>query len=118
MVRALERSRAAVLEALRNGCFYASSGPEIHDVQVDDEDVDVRCSPARSVRLRSGVWDGCGVNAGPLEMNWRGQVTERSQDGLITAARFELPEFHGWGRVEVLAADGGRAWGGCHVLKG
>jgi hypothetical protein len=32
------------------------------------------------VALSSGVWDGCKVNAGPLEMNWRGRVTERSDD--------------------------------------
>jgi hypothetical protein len=117
MIRATERSRAAVLEALRSGCFYASSGPEIRNVRVDGEGVDVRCSPALSVALRSGVWDGCKVNAGPLEMNWRGRVTERSESGLITAARFELPEFQNWGRVEVADASGGRAWGGCHVLK-
>jgi hypothetical protein len=78
---------------------------------VDDEGVDVRCSPARSVALSSGVWDGCKVNAGPLEMNWRGRETERSDDGLITAARFELPEFQTRGRVEVLDASGDRAWG-------
>jgi len=110
MVLAPERSRAAVLEALRDGCFYASSGPEIHDVRVDATGIDVRCSPARSVTLRSGFWDGCKANAGALEMNWRGRVTERAADGSITAARLELPEFHRWGRVEVTAADGGQAW--------
>jgi hypothetical protein len=117
MVRAPERSREAVLAALRSGCFYGSSGPEIRDVRVDAGGVDVRCSPATSVKLRSGVWDGCGVNAGRYGMHWRGRVTERSDDGAITAARFELPETHAWGRVEVVAADGGRAWGGCHVLS-
>ena len=30
-------------------------------------------------------------------MNWRGRVTERSEDGLTTAARFEVPEFQTWG---------------------
>jgi hypothetical protein len=112
MVRAAERSREAVLEALRTGCFYASSGPEIRDVQVASDGVEVRCSPARSVTLRSGAWDGCGVNADPLGMNWRGRVIERSDDGAIVAAHFDPPEFHGWGRVEVVAADGGRAWSG------
>jgi hypothetical protein len=115
MVRTPERSRAGVLEALRSGCFYATSGPEIHDVQVDGEGFSVRCSPARSVTVRSGRWDGCGVRANAWEMNWRGHVTEWSPDGSITAAHFELPEFHRWGRVEVVAADGGRAWGGCHT---
>jgi predicted metal-dependent phosphoesterase TrpH len=117
MVKTRSRTREAVVEALRSGCFYGTSGPEIRDVRVDAEGVDVRCSPARSVALRSGRWDGCKVNADPRSMNWRGRVTERSEDGLVTAARFELPEFQRWGRVEVEAADGGRAWGGCHVLK-
>ena len=49
-------------------------------------------------------------------MNWRGRVTERSEDGSITAAQFDFPEYHGWGRVEVTDAAGGRAWGGCHEL--
>jgi hypothetical protein len=117
MIRAPERSREAVLEALRSGCFYATTGPEIRDVRIAGDGVGVRCSPARSVRLRSGFWDGGGVNADELGMNWRGRITERTDDGSITAAHFELPEFHRWGRVEVTAPDGGRAWGGCHVLK-
>jgi hypothetical protein len=116
MVRARERSREAVLDALRSGAFYASSGPEIRDVRTDSSGVDVRCSPARSVTLRSGIWDGCRVNASALDMNWRGRVTERSEDGSITAAHFDLPEYHGWGRVEVADAAGAHAWGGCLEL--
>jgi hypothetical protein len=112
MVRARERTRKAVLDALGSGCFYASSGPEILDVRCGDDGVEVRCSPARSVILRSGRWDGCAVNADPRGMNWRGRVTERAADGSIIAARLEPPEFHGWGRVEVADAAGGRAWSG------
>jgi hypothetical protein len=109
-VRARERSRAGVLDALRSGSFYASSGPQIHDVRVTAGGVDVRCSPAQSVTLRSGRWDGCKANAGALEMNWRAAVTERADDGAITAARLEFPEFHHWGRIEVTGRDGTRAW--------
>src|ERR671935_152030 len=49
MVRAAERSREAVLSALRTGSFYGSTGPEIHGVEHDDDAVVVRCSPAESV---------------------------------------------------------------------
>ena len=89
MVPTPERSRAGVLEALRSGC---STPPQagIHDVQVDGEGVSVRCSPARSVTVRSGRWDGCGVRANEWEINWRGRVSERSADGSITSAHFEL----------------------------
>jgi hypothetical protein len=111
MVRAPERTRPAVLDALRTGSFYGSTGAEIHAIDVhDDGRVDVRCSPARSVTLRSGRWDGCRVNAHPLEMHWRGAVSERAVDGSIVAARFEPPEFERWGRVEVVGVDGRLAW--------
>ena len=92
--------------------LYGSSGPEIHDLRLAGDGVQVRCSPVRSVALRSGRWDGCKVNAERLGMNWRGRVTERDADGAIVAARLERPEFHSWGRVEIEAADGGRAWSG------
>ena len=110
MVRAVARTRAAVLEALRTGAFYSTTGPEILDVRVDGAEVEVRCSPARSIFLRSGPWDGGAVNASPLAMHYRARVIERASGGAITAARFEAPEYWEWGRVEVVAADGGRAW--------
>ena len=65
-----------------------------------------RAGPARSITVRSGPWDGCGVNAAPLAMNWRGRVLERRDDGAITRARFEPPEYWKWGRVEVVSVDG------------
>ena len=110
MVRAAERSREAVLEALRRGAFYSTTGPEILDVRVHGGEVEVRCSPAQSIFLRSGPWDGCGVSANPQLMHYRARVLERAVDGAITAARFEAPEYWQWGRVEVVAAGGGRAW--------
>lgn len=109
-VRAAERTPAAVVAALREGAFYASYGPSIEDVRVVDGGVEVACSPARSVLLRSGPWDGCTVHADRLAMDWRGRAVERTADGLVVRARFELPEWWAWGRVEVVAPDGSRAW--------
>ena len=110
MVRAAERSRAAVIGALRDGDFYATSGAEISGIEVDAGGVEVRCGPARAITVRSGPWDGCRVDAGPFAMNWRGRVLERRHDGAITRARFEPPEYWKWGRVEVESVDGARAW--------
>ena len=106
---AAERTPAAVLAA-PSGAFDGSSGAEIHDVRVADGAVEVRTSPARAVFMRSGPWDGCGVDADPRGMHWRGEVVERTVDGAITAARFEAPEFRTWGRIEVRGQAGGRAW--------
>lgn len=117
-VRSRERSGAAVIEALRSGRFYASAGPKIRDVVIDETSVVVRSSPARSVRLRSGPWDGCAVNAELGMGNWRGEERERDADGLITVARFDLPEFWHWARVEVEDERGRRAWSNPFELPG
>ena len=63
MVKAAERSETAFLDALRGGMTYASSGPVIHDVQLEGDAVEVHCSPARSVVLMSRYETGWSVRA-------------------------------------------------------
>jgi hypothetical protein len=108
--RCAERSQAAVLDALRSGCFYSSSGPEIRSLEVDDEGVTVRCSPAASVTLVAGRRRGARVNAGRLGYPHRGRILERDDAGAIVAARLELPASAPYGRVVVADAAGARAW--------
>ena len=110
-VRAAERSREAVLEALRTGMFYGSTGPEILGVEVSDEEVVVRCSPAASVTLYCGRWSGGRVNAHRLGYPKNGRVLERDGAGLITAAVLQRPWDGGrYGRVEIGGPDGTTAW--------
>lgn len=119
IVKAAERTREAVLDALRSGAFYATTGPELLGLERDEHGgVFVRCSPASSVTLHSGAWDGGRVNADPAIASYRGEAVERTADGLITAARFDAPEYWDWARIGVLAADGGRAWSNPFPLPG
>jgi hypothetical protein len=113
-----ERSAEGILAALRDGSFYGSSGPELLEIAVDGRFVEVRCSPATSITLRSGPWDGCRVNADAHSMHWRGRVLERAHDGTLLRARFEPPEFHDVVRVEVEGAHGGTAWSNPFALAG
>jgi hypothetical protein len=109
-VRAVERTQAAVLDALRSGMFYGSTGPEIRGVELSDGDVVVRCSPARGVTLYSGRWRGARANAGRLGLPNNSEVLERNDDGLITAARLLRPYDAPYGRIEVVDANGNKAW--------
>jgi hypothetical protein len=109
-VRAVEKTQAAVLDALRSGMFYGSTGPEIRGVEVSDGDVVVRCSPARGVTLYSGRWRGARANAGRLGLPNNSEVLERNDDGLITAARLFRPYDGPYGRIEVVDANGNKAW--------
>lgn len=105
-----EREREAILEALRSGCFYASSGPLIHDVETTDGGVVVRCTPARSVTLLTGRTAGAAVNAGRLGYRYGADVLDVTADGSIVAARLDLPESAPFARLEVVDAAGRRAW--------
>src|SRR5919204_2876080 len=91
MVRAAERTQEAVLEALRTGAFWSSTGPELHGLGIDDGAVVVRCSPAASVTLFAGRRRGARANAGRLGYPVGADVLERDAAGLITARRLERP---------------------------
>jgi hypothetical protein len=110
-VRAAERSQAAVLDALRTGTFYGSTGPEIRGVELGDDEVVVRCSPAASVTLYCGRWSGARANAHRLGYPNHSRVLERDDAGLITAVSLRRPWDGGrYGRIEVKGADGTTAW--------
>ena len=44
-----------VFKALKDGHFYASQGPAIHELFIEDGNVTVKCSPARAVLLNTGI---------------------------------------------------------------
>jgi hypothetical protein len=110
MVRAAERSQEAVLDALRRGAFYASTGPVIESVEIDGDAVVVRCSPAQSVTLVSARHRGARANAGRLGYPNASTILARDADGLITAVRLEKPPLAPFGRVVVSDTRARRAW--------
>jgi hypothetical protein len=109
-VRAEDKSQEAVLAALRSGSFYGSSGPEITSVEVAEDVVTVRCSPAESVTLLSGKTKGSRANAGRLGYPNGSEIIERDSAGLITACTLERKWGAAHGRVEVTDPTGRRAW--------
>ena len=109
-VRAAEKSQEAVLAALRSGSFYGSTGPEITGLDVEDDAITVRCSPAESVTLLSGRARGARANAGRLGYPHNSQILARDSAGLITACRLERPWSTPYGRIEVADTMGRRAW--------
>jgi len=110
-VRAAERSREAVLDALRAGAFYGSTGPEIRGVELTGDEVVVHCSPAASVALYCGRTRGARANAGRLGYPNLSRVLARTDDGAITSVALQRPWDGGaYGRIEVKAADGTKAW--------
>lgn len=94
-VKAEENSPEALLRALKAGHFYSSTGPQIHDIQIQaGREIIVRCSPADWVFI-SGK--------GPAAVTASGHgLTEVSLD----ISKFKSD----YGRITVRDAFGGRAW--------
>jgi len=111
MVRSTERTQDAVVDAIRRGHTYASAGPTIHDVQVDGDELEIACSPARVVLLMSRYETGWGVRADGRNRMEDARILERDDRGLVTRARFspqepDLP----YRRFVVEGPEGARAW--------
>lgn len=110
MVRSAERTEEAVLEALRRGHLYATNGPELVDIAVDGDAIEVRCSPARSIVMVSRYETGWAVQAGTRNRQEDARVLERDDRGLVVRARFEPPMTLEYRRIVIEDERGRRAW--------
>jgi predicted metal-dependent phosphoesterase TrpH len=96
MVRAASLEPSALLEALKAGHYYSSTGPTLEDVRVEGDLVVVRCSPARSI-----VVSGHGSKSERLNNLDRATEAALPLDRLRPGGRF---------RVTVIDEHGQRAW--------
>ncbi len=105
-----EPTADGVLDALRTGCFYGTTGPRITTVTTGGGSVEVHCDPCQSVTVVFGVSSGAAVHAGRLGYRYGGEILETTRTGSITAARLDLPETAPYARVEVTDRRGAKAW--------
>ena len=97
MIKAEELSYDALISAYKKGDCYASEGPEIHSLYIEDGEVVIKCSPAYSVTLFS---------------EGRGMARRVSDNSTLTEVRFTYrPETYGrYFRFEVRDAAGKKAF--------
>ncbi len=88
-----ERTTESIVEALKNGAFYASCGPKIEDFYVEDGEAHIRCSEAVCIRFRHFRW--------PAHVCMGTRLTEAS---------VRLPESIRYIRAEVYDDQGRCAW--------
>ncbi len=70
MVRAADRSRDAVIAALRAGDFYSTMGPRFSSISIDDDQLTIHCSPVKSVTVLANPPFGARVTAGHHEISF------------------------------------------------
>ncbi len=95
MVKAPENTPDALLAALKAGHFYATTGPEIHDIRITDRAIEIACSAAGTIVVQGSV------TAASFE---RGKG--------LSGATIPLDRFAAspWVRVTVIDGAGKRAW--------
>lgn len=93
-VRAATLTPEALLEALKAGHYYSSTGPALHDIRLDGTSLTVRCSPARKVLVTGSSPGAQGVSG------------EGLTECTVPVAMF----LGGHCRVTVEDQAGGRAW--------
>ena len=55
VIKAERLDYPTIFKALKDGHFYASQGPEIYELYLQGDKVTVKCSPAREIKLNTGV---------------------------------------------------------------
>lgn len=95
MVKSVENTPEAHLKALKEGRYYASTGPDIHDIRFIDGGIEVECSPATTIVIQGS----CTSTA-----------TLHGKD--MTHERLSLERVAGspWLRVTIIDRAGKRAW--------
>ena len=95
MIKAESLDYRKIAAALESGDFYASMGPEIHELYVEDDKVYIKCSPAARISMNTGIRSARQVWAKDGEM--------------LTEACFAIDEKYGYFRLTVTDAQG------CHA---
>ncbi len=95
MIKAPALAYGAVVDALVKGHFYASTGPLIHSLTVEDGVVHITCSPVRKISLGTAIRVSRAIHA-------KGE--------LLTEASFPIAADYGYFRLTVEDAEGRRAY--------
>lgn len=96
MVKAAELSREALLHSLREGLFYSSWGPTIHEVAVTDGVVTAHTSPVKEIHFIAQRWAGGSVFAQEIPT--------------ISEGSYQLRGHEQYLRVECRDIEGRWAW--------
>ncbi len=95
MIKAERLEYRTVTRALLDGHFYASQGPEIYDLYIENGRVHITCSPAKQIAIATGTRSNKSVWA--------------SGDAALTEASFELLPDCLYFRLTVTDAEGKHA---------
>ncbi len=104
VIKAKSLDYASVIDALEKGHFYASTGPEIKELYLEDGMVHLKCSGAREVSMLTFGRKGCRC---------------ASNDGsLLESAVFRIEEDMKYVRFRVVDSQGRKAYTNAYYIEG
>ena len=92
MIKAEKLDYRTITKALENGDFYASMGPEIYDLYMEDGRVYITCSPAKRIMMNTQVR--------------RAKCTWAKEGEMLTETSFEVKPDCGYIRLTVMDEQG------------
>lgn len=95
MVKASENNPESLLAALKAGAFYSSTGPQIYDIRIAENNVEVDCTPAVNILVQG-----------------QGSPMARIGGDSMTSGKVSLERLtHSpWIRITIIDRAGKRAW--------
>ena len=95
MLQAEELTVPSVLQALRQGRFYASQGPQFHNIEFRGDELVIESSPVRRITVCSNLY----------------YVKDRCAEGQdLTGRKYQVRPGERWLRVQMIDDQGRTAW--------
>ncbi len=101
-VKAESPGPEVLLEALKKGNYYSSQGPQIHDINVNGNEINISCSPVDNITVLCG-------NSRTVVRNAK-SITDATLDLKKLEIGWLLTKQSPWFRVVVIDHGGKRAW--------
>ena len=95
MVKAEENTPELILDALKTGANYSSTGPDFYDLTVEDHQICIKSSPVSAIIVQGA---GCRT------------LSELGSDLTNVTLPFQWPDDAKWLRVTLIDKNGKKAW--------
>ncbi len=96
MIKADKLQHEDIFSALENRNFYASTGPEINELYLEDEYIYIKTSPAKKIRLSTG--------------NRFTSLVKAADGETVCEAKFKASKIYMYFRIEVVDENGKKAY--------
>lgn len=97
VVSAKALTPVALVEGLKKGRFYATTGPEIQEISIENDELKVRCSGAKKIKFLTGRLR-------------REHCVCDLDNGDVTQGQYKINGDEIWVRIEIVDGQGKTAW--------